>query len=212
QICIEIFFRKERRSVNALQLRIFLVAQPIGASDIHQLERLDFAGRWNVGPATKVQKLSRLVNRDLFIGLGELLDEMTLHEVAFTLELLETFGAGKKFARVRQVLLDELVHLLFDFLEILRREGSFTIEIVEKSVLSRRPMSEFSFREQFEHRSGKKMRGRMPVNLKRLRIAFGQKAQIGVFIQWTSEIDQIAVRLCSERGICQSLANRPGNL
>ena len=106
------------------------------------------------GPAAKVEKLARLVNRDLFIGLGELLDEMALHEVAFALELLQPFGAGKKFARVRQVLLHQLLHLLFDFLQILRREGSWAIKVVEKSVLSRRPMSELGLRKQFEHCSG----------------------------------------------------------
>ena len=73
---VEIFLGEKRRPINALQLRILLVAQPVGAGDIQQLERLDLAGRRDMRAAAEIQKLAGLVDRNLFIGLGELLDEV----------------------------------------------------------------------------------------------------------------------------------------
>src|SRR5436853_2215260 len=84
QILVEIFFRKERGSVNALQLRVLLVPQPVRAGNVQQLERLDLAGRRDVRPPAEIQKLAGLVNRNLFTRTRELLDEVALHEVAFT--------------------------------------------------------------------------------------------------------------------------------
>src|ERR1700693_5876304 len=108
QVGVEILLRKKRRAVDALQLLIFFVSQPVSAGNVEQLEGFDLPGRRQVRAAAEIEKLSRFVNRDFFIGLGELLDEMALHKVAFTLELLETLFAREKFASVRQVLLDEL--------------------------------------------------------------------------------------------------------
>jgi hypothetical protein len=74
---------------------LLFVAQPVGAGDVEQLEGLDFPGRRQVRAAAEILELAGLVNRDFFIGLGELLDEMALHEVAFALELFETFLRGR---------------------------------------------------------------------------------------------------------------------
>ncbi len=143
---VEVFLREKRRPVNALQLRVLLIAQPVSAGNVQQLECLDLPGRRDVRAAAEIQKLARLVDRNLFIGLGELLDEVALHEVAFTLELRQPFVARQKFARVRNVLLHQLLHLLFDLLQVLRRERSGTIEIVEESSVGRRPVTELGLR------------------------------------------------------------------
>src|SRR5712692_5901643 len=89
QIGVEILLREKRRAVDALQLLILFVSEPVSARDVEQLERFDFPGRRQVGAAAEVEKLASLVYGDFFIGLGELFDEMALHEVAFTLEHLE---------------------------------------------------------------------------------------------------------------------------
>ena len=87
-------------------------------------------------PAAEILELAGFVDRNLFIGLGELLDEVALHEVAFALEPLQPFRARQKFARIGDVLLDELLHLLLDLFQVFRSERSRTVKIVEKSVLS----------------------------------------------------------------------------
>ena len=212
QIIVEVLLREERRPVNALQLRVLLVAQPVRAGNVEQLERLDLSRRRNVRPAAEVGELAGAVNRNLFIGLGELLDEMALHEVAFFFELGQPLVARQKLARIRKVLLHQFLHLLFDLLQILRRKRSRTIEIVEKSALGRRPVAELGLRKQLQHRRRQQMRGRMPVNLQRLGISIGQQAKVGIFLQRPGQVDEIAVGFGRQRRIRQPWTDRLRNL
>ena len=174
QMSVEIFLREKRSPVNALQLRILLVAQPVRAGDVEQLERLDLAGRRNVRPAAEIRELAGAVDRNLFIGLGELLDEMALHEVAFFLELRQSLVARQKFARVGNILLHQFLHLLLDLFEILGRKRRRPVEVVEESALGRRTVPELGLRKQLQHRRRQQMRRRMPVNFQRLGIFLGQ--------------------------------------
>src|SRR5438105_13542049 len=100
----------------------------------------DLPRRRNMRPAAEVNELPRAVNRNLFIGLGELLDEMALHEVAFLFELRQPLVPRQKLPRIRNVLLHQLLHLLLDVWQILRRERRRTIKIVEEPALGRRTM------------------------------------------------------------------------
>ena len=69
QVVVEILLGEERRAVDALELRIFLVAQPVGAGDVQQLERLDASGGRDVRAAAEVGELAGLVDGDLLVGL-----------------------------------------------------------------------------------------------------------------------------------------------
>src|SRR5919201_3351797 len=90
QILLQLFFGKKRRAINPLQLRIALFAEPVRAREVQQLERLDLSRRRNVRAATEIEKLARLVDGNLFIRRGELLDEVALHPIAFHAEPLQT--------------------------------------------------------------------------------------------------------------------------
>ena len=85
---IELLARKKRRPINALQLRIFFVPQPVRPGDAQQLEGLDSPGGGDVRPAAEIQKFSGAIDGNFFIGRGELLDEVALHEIAFVFEAL----------------------------------------------------------------------------------------------------------------------------
>src|SRR6516165_648117 len=80
------------------------------------------------GPRQKSRNLP-VLDGDGLIGLGELLDEVTLHEVAFVLEAGEPFGVGNEFARVRQVGLGEFLHLLLNGFEVFGREWLVAQEV-----------------------------------------------------------------------------------
>src|SRR6267378_5007061 len=95
-----------------------------------------------MGTAAEILELAGLVNRNLLIGLRELLDEVAFHKVAFALVLFQTFLARQKFAGVGQVLLDKLLHFLLDLFKIFGREGSWAIKVAEESVLGRRTVAE----------------------------------------------------------------------
>src|SRR5579864_9141874 len=137
---------------------------------------------------------------------------MALHEIAFFFELRQALVARQKLARIGNVLLHEFLHLLFDLLQILRRKWSGTIEVVEKSSLGGWPVSELGLGEKFQHRRSQQMRGRMPVNLKRLRISLFEQPQVGIFFQRTSQVDEVAVGFRRQRRIRQPRANRLRNI
>ena len=159
EIIIQIFLRKEGRPVDTLQLRILLVAEPVRACNIQQLESFDFARGWDVRPAAEVSKLAGAINGNLFIGLGELLDEMALHEIAFFFKLCQSLIAWQKLPRIRNILLHQFLHFLFDLLDILRAERSGTVEVVEETAFRRRTMAELSLGKKLKHGSSEQMSG-----------------------------------------------------
>ncbi len=207
EISIEVFLREERSPINALQLRILLVAKPVGAGDVEQLERLDFSGRGYVRAPAEIEEFSRLVDRDLFIGLGELLDEVALHEIAFSLELLQAFLTWEELTRVGNVLLGQLLHLFFNLLEIFGSEGRRTIEVVKESVLGRRAVPELGFGEEFQYGRSQQVRGRVPVDLQRLRIALGKDAEVGILVERPGQVNEVAVGLGDDRCVGETRAD-----
>ena len=56
QVLVQILLGEERRAVDALQLRVLLVALPVGARDRKQLERLDLPVDGTCGPRQKSMK------------------------------------------------------------------------------------------------------------------------------------------------------------
>src|SRR5581483_2455938 len=97
----------------------------------------------------EVRELAGAIDRNLFIGLGELLDEMALHEVAFFFELSQSLIAGQKLPRVRDVLLHHSLHLLLDPLQIVGREWRGPIETVKESALGRPTVTQPRVRKKF---------------------------------------------------------------
>src|SRR3984893_5371873 len=157
QKVVEVFLREKRRPINALQLRILLIAKPISAGDAEQFERLDFSSRRKMRSAAEVGELAGAIDRNLFIGLGELLDEMALHEVAFFFELFQASVARQKFARIGKVLLHQFLHLLFDCFQIFRGKWSGAIEIIEETGFGSRSVPEFGLWKQFKYSRSQKM-------------------------------------------------------
>ena len=180
EVVVELLLGVERGAVDALELRVLFVAQPVGSGDVEQLEGLDASGGRDVRAAAEVGELAGLVDRDFFIGLGELLDEVALHEVAFGLEALQAFGAGQKLARVGQVLLGELLHLLLDGFEVLGGEGLLAIEVVEESVLGGGAVAELGLGKEFEDGGGHQVRGGVTEDFEGFGIALGEQAEFDV--------------------------------
>ena len=100
----------------------------------------------------EILKLAGAINGDLLIGRGELLNEMTLHEVAFGLEALQAFAARQKFAGIGQIALYQFLHLLLDLFQIFGIERSGPIEVIEKSAIGGRAVAELGFGKQLQHR------------------------------------------------------------
>jgi hypothetical protein len=51
EVIVEVFLREKRSAVNALQLRILFVSQPVCPGNVQQLESLDLSSRRNMRTA-----------------------------------------------------------------------------------------------------------------------------------------------------------------
>ena len=98
EVLVQIFFGKERGAVDALQLRIFLVAQPVGARETGDLDGLDAARRGNVRSAAEIEKLAVAIEAHFGARFGKAGHEVDLHEVAVFLEFGECPIARPVFA------------------------------------------------------------------------------------------------------------------
>ncbi len=206
-VLVHLLFGVERGSVDALELGIAFLAEPVGSGDVEQLERLDFAGGWDVRAAAEIDELAGLVERNLFIGLGELLDEVTLHEIAFGLEALEAFVAVEDIAGVGLIALDDLLHLGLDLFEVFGGEGRLAQEVIEEAGLGGRTMTELGLREKLQHGGGQQVRRRVMKDLERFGILLGEQAKPGILLDGSGEIDH--GKAIIERGASAALFAAP---
>ena len=58
EVGVKIFLREERGAVDALELRVLLVAEPVGAGERADLEGFDAAGGGNVRAAAEVDEVA----------------------------------------------------------------------------------------------------------------------------------------------------------
>ena len=149
---LEIFFQLglvlERRAVDALELRILLVALVIGAGHGGELVRADVAGAHHVRPGAQVNEIAALVIRDrlAFGNVCEVADFEFARIARTFAERAEPAFVGifqRLLARDGDFLesvvrLDFLFHLLLDLREIFRRDAVRQFDVVVKAVFHRR--------------------------------------------------------------------------
>src|SRR2546425_11572908 len=166
EIVVEFRLGIEAGAVNALHLRVAFLALPVGAGDVHQLERADAPGRRNVRPAAEVEEFPGGVKRHHRLG-GLLFDQLALKRLARPAVELERLSFGQQLALVGDVLRGELAHLGLDALEILRRKRLLAQKLVEEAVLDRRGDGPPSLWEKLQPLRGPQARGWMAGELER---------------------------------------------
>ena len=139
EIGVELFLLGESGTVDARQHLAVGIAAPIGAGNLHQLERVaDLAGRGHVRAAAQIEPVALLVDFQLLI-FGDGVDQLDLEGLALVAKYLLRLVARPDFLGERFVAGDDLAHLLFDGVEILRRERLVAEEIVIEAVVDHRP-------------------------------------------------------------------------
>ncbi len=159
----QLLFVGPGRAVDALQLCVLLIAAPVCAGKLHQLERLaEPARRRQVRPAAKVLPVLALtIHRDRFAGRDDVVDDLRLERLADRIEVLDRLFAVPHFAHDRQVGVDDLSHALFDLGEIVCRKRLIAREVVVEAILDRGSDRHLRAGEEFLHRLRKHMRGVM---------------------------------------------------
>ena len=172
EVGVEIFLGEECGAIDALELRILLVAEPVSAGEAGDLESFDAAGGWDVRAATEVDELAVAIEADLVARLRELSYEVGLHEVAVALEFGEGLLARLILADKRLIAGDNFGHFGFYGREIFGCEGFFAIEVVEETGIGRGAVAELGFRKKLEDSSGHDVRGGVAQNFQRIGIVF----------------------------------------
>ena len=134
QIGGEIFLVPPRRAVDALQHLPMLIATPVRACRVQELEVLDARRVWHVRAAAQIDERSVRVRRNHFVfaELGEslelerIVDEFRLRALAIDL-----------LAHERKFFVRSAAHLLLDLLEIVGGERLGDLEVVVEAILDR---------------------------------------------------------------------------
>src|SRR5439155_7598611 len=133
---VEVLLVEEGGPVDALELRIAVVAAPIGPGHAEQLDDADPSRRGRVGAEAEIDPVAVRVERQRLGPLAEdVLDDLELEFLAQLLEELEGLLPRDLLAHEGEVLADLLVRRLLDLLQILRRERFLAEEVVVEAVL-----------------------------------------------------------------------------
>ena len=115
---IQLFLGAEGHAVDAGQHLVFLVALPVGARLLGDLEGFQALGVGQVGSDAHINVLALLEEADLGV-LGQVADVLHLELLLALLHQLDGLGAGQDEGLDGQVLLGDLAHLLLDGSQVL---------------------------------------------------------------------------------------------
>ncbi len=160
QMRVQLFLREESHGIDSLELGIAFPALPVGAGDVHQLERLNALGRGNMRAAAEVDEFSSGIEGNHRLG-GFFLDQFAFENLVGLFVEVQRFRLGNEFALVGQVLRRELAHLLFDFGEVFLGERLLAQEFVEEAGVDWRTDTEFHVWKEFHNRSREQVCGGM---------------------------------------------------
>ena len=146
KVRVEIFFREKCRAVNALQLRILLVAEPVRAGQRKHFERLHAARRRHMRPPAKIHEAAIAIEAHLGTRFGKFAHEVRLHEFAVAAELLERLFTSLVLADERLVSRHHLGHLQFNRRQVFRSEGLLAVKVVEKTGVGGRAVAQLGLR------------------------------------------------------------------
>ena len=156
KVGVEPGLRLPRGAVDALEHGVALVAAPVGAGHVQQLDGRYLASGLHVAAPAQVQEAPVAAGGDP-LSLGQVVDDLLLEGLVRE----EPLGllAGH-FAQLKgQVHADALAHYGLNRLHVLRREGPGRLEVVVEPLVDGRTDGVLGLREEFQHGVGHHMRG-----------------------------------------------------
>src|SRR5256885_1718816 len=133
---VQLLLVEEGGPVDALQLRIAVIAAPVRAGDVEQLDYADLAGRRRMRAQAEVDPVAMAVEGEGLRALVEdVLDDLDLELLAELAEELQRLLARDLLAHEGEVLAQLLVGSLLDALEIVGSERFLAEEVVIETLL-----------------------------------------------------------------------------
>ena len=214
EIGVELLPVQPARAIDARELRIVLVAAPIGAGDARQFEgvRIELARRGEVRAAAHVHPVvTRPVDRQ-FLALRQFGSPFGLERLALIPPALEELIARPDFPLQRLVRADDAPHLLLDPRQVLFRERAAfgrRGEVIVKAVVRRRAEGDLRAGKEALHRLGEDMGEIVPRQLQRIRlVARRDQSQFAVALERPADIAQLAIHARRDRCLGEARPDR----
>ena len=201
---------RPRGAVDALEHRVLRVAAPVGARDLHQLERAELARAGHVRTAAQVEPVALPVQADVFVR-GDARDDLGLVVLAELLERLDRRVARHQPALDLEVGLGELVHLRFELREVFRREGPAEGEVVVEAVLDHGTDGDLRFGVDSLHGLRQQVRRGVTDDFEPVRVLAGDDRNRGVMVDDVRGVHELAVDTAGERSLGKSRTDARGN-
>ncbi len=208
QVGVEIFFTQPRSAINTLEHGVAVVTAPIGASQLHQLERFgQLAGGRQMRATADVEPLALPVDREFLARLDDVFDDLDLVLLANGGKGLACLIAAPDLAHDRQVTLHDLGHARLDARQIVWSEGLAAGEVVVEAVFNRRADGHLRAGIELLHRLRHDVGGVVAHQLKGVVILGGDDGEADVAIDAMAGVDQLAVNLARQRCFGQARAD-----
>src|SRR5262249_26456952 len=167
KVGVEVLRRVEGGAVDPGQLGVVLVAAPVGAREVRELQGLDRVRVLKVRPAAQVREVALPVERDVPLCR---VDELDLVGLALPLEQAAGPLARDLLAFPGAALLQLALDLLLDALEVGLTDRLLELEVVVEAVLDRRPDRKLDAGVEPPDRLGEQVRRRVAEHRERVRI------------------------------------------
>ena len=190
EVGVEVLLGEESGAVDALELGILFIAEPVCAGEVGEFDGFDASSGGDVWSAAEVEEVPVAVEADLIAGVCEFGDEVGLHEVAVVFEGSEGVFAEGGFAGKGLIAGDDLSHFGLDGGQIVRGERGLAEEVVEEAGVGGGAVAELGFRKELKDGGGHDVRGGVSDDLECLWIALGDEGELGVFGQRGGEVNE----------------------
>ena len=204
-VLIEVLLGEPGRAVDALQHLPPLIAAPIRARRMQQLEVLDLPRTGDMRAAAQIDERAVGVDRDRFVG-SQVADALKLERIVH--ESLPGLFPAHFLTHERVIGLRHLGHLLFDRVDVFGRERTADVEVVVKAVLDGRAEADLRFREELTNRRRQDVRRGVAQHVERLRILVGQDRDLCPVGQRALQVAYVAVDANGERGFREARTDR----
>ena len=212
QIGVEFFLLGKGGAVDARQHFAVGIAAPIGAGDLHQLERVaDLAGRGHMRTAAQIEPVALFVDFQRLIRRNSV-DQFDLELFALVAKNLLRLVARPHFLGERLVARDDLAHFLFDRRKIFGREWLVAEKVVIESVLDHRSDGDLRAGPERLHRFGEHMRRIVADQFERARIVSGEEFDLGVMLDRIGQIGNLAVQRHGDGALGERGRNALGDI
>ena len=207
QVLIEHLLLGEGDPVETRELLALLVTAPVGTSYAQQLDRLDIARIRHVRATAQVREVALRISRDRPVG--EVCDELQLVLVTLLFEELRHLSLRDVAADDRLLAGSELRHLSLYGCEVgvAKLHAFAQVNIVVEAILNGRTDTELHTRIERLKGFGHKVRTGVPVGVLPFGIFPLIELQLGVLLEGTHEVPDLAIDTSGQHILLQAGAD-----